>query len=189
MSTNDSRTTADKIIKLEVSQRVAKERMAEMRASAEKSNNKINETHALVTSIDKSLAVFCQRAISASEDIEEIKVRVGGVEDTVSSHGQHIDKLMEAFHKKARQNRERETDELQNRRKQDERKWSILSLIPVTVITAVITGAVTLIFQGITTTEDPQSKHMRMEREAIKQTQIDKLKRELEDLKKRKKDG
>jgi len=175
------------ITQLQFQQKASQEKIADMDSVAKDNRQKISETHALVSSIDKSLAVFCERAAGSAattlaehkvfnDKLEDCVARIGGVEDCVAEHELHIEKLI-LQHEQASKLREEELSrKVTKEEKKSDRKWSAAVLVPYTLITALVTTGVTVAFQAFTPNAEVK---------AIKQSHIDKLQRQLDDLKKR----
>lgn len=161
------------VIQLQTRHEGVQNHMNSISEDSKENSGKIDKIYGLLSTISKNLALLSQegqnrlekttsKLDSLSKGIAQANVRSGGIEDILAETREDVAGV------KAQQ---KVYDNLAG--KSNDRTWNMAKLIPIVLITALISSGITVIVKSIMATESV----------AIKQTQIDKLQRQLDRIK------
>ncbi len=167
-----------KVVEIEFAHKSTEGKLHDIAENSKENSTKIDLVHTLSASMDKTLAVMCERlenALANQDRLEKVielsqiglDTRIGGNEDAHTDLSEQVAVL---------------TSQQENCRahagKRSDRKWSMVTLVPYALVTALISSGVAYAFTSSKSSEV-----------AIKQTQIDKIQKQLDNLLKTKKDN
>lgn len=160
-----------KVVELQFHQKETNTKLTHIEEGYRDNKEKLDATHTLVTKIDKTLSIIFERLTNNIDNNVKLEVRqdkvehaVNEVENTLTLQAEKLSNII-GRQKSAEVRATKELDSSANRR------WSMATLIPFALVTALVSGGVSL---GVSS--------VKQDRVAIKQTQIDKLQAKLEKL-------
>ena len=167
----------NKVVKLEFQQGTVTQQISTIERNSHENAARIADIHLVSTKAHSKLDVLIERIgnVLDNHDKLEVKVennystsesRMGGTEDAMSELAKEV------AHISGRQSVEEVVDG-----RASDRRWSMATLIPYALCTALVSASVAYAFN-----------ELKVENEAIKQTQLDEMKKQLDELLKGKDD-